>query len=292
MIFSKTVLVLMPMIAHCISAAMTTVTRGEHHRSMMVKTLERNARSIFLDDSGRRIQQNVFDDNESICDYVESSMGTDFLVGEAEGTCNCSGDPSETLEITCSMEKICDPTATTDAEPICGSMEFVVSIKGLLNENGDDLGANPSMAVSVCVDIDLVWLEEMCFTLNYDGTDMLVPTECGFTYGNENCICIVDTLALETDPAFDVDIPCFTWDCREVVPDPLVEYMFFSTCDGLPEGGAQGNITDSFPIFDGGVPPEVAREMEAYYAENGGSSAATNTVPFAALVWLVLAMLA
>jgi hypothetical protein len=265
---------------------------------MMVKTLERNARSLFAvnedGSGGRRIQQDMFADDQSVCDYIEATMGAGFLEGDVEGSCTCTGDVSDTLELSCSMDQICEP-GSADTEPICASMDFTIKMSGLMNENGDDLGDNPTLDMSICVDMDLDWFEELCFTMNYSGMDMLAPAGCGLTYGGEDCICLVDTVDFGDDNTFGMEVPCFTWDCTEVVPEPLVDYMYFSTCDAGLGDGSDGEITDSFAIFENGVPTEVAREMEAYQAENGngGSSAATSAISFgAAAVILAVAMVA
>jgi hypothetical protein len=288
MMFGKASLfALMPLVASAATA--TTASVGESHRTMIVKTLERNARSVLaLQRDGlqgrRRMEESLVGDDQSLCDFLETMMTSGLVeAGVIDGGCTCNEDDEDTLQLECAVDQICVPESD-DTEPICSSLYFAMMMSGLVDETVD-----PELTLNICVFTDVEWFDDICLSMVFDFEE-LAPTGCGLTYGDELCICTVDPESL-----------CITADCTEVAPEALAEYMSFNTCDD-----SEQDLTGALTVFESGVPAEVAQDMEANQAENGGSpaggdggssaggdggsSAATSTSSFGAAAAVILAV--
>jgi len=227
---------------------------------------------------------------ESMCEYVEQAMSGDFLdMQDAGSSCECTGDITDTIQVKCSASDICGPN-----EEICGSMDFAVILSNVMNEDGT-MGTSPSIEMKVCVDVDTIaWMEEICMSLLYEGFELFAPQSCGFTYDGQDCTCAIETMDLEAllgeefadlpSQFRDVELPCVVWDCSQVVPEPLVDYMQANSCeavtsDGMDIDGDDAQSMVGFSLLEEEIPPEVKQEMDQWYAENGGGSSATVSFP-------------
>ncbi|KAL3905851.1 MAG: hypothetical protein SGARI_004265, partial [Bacillariaceae sp.] len=222
------------------------------------------ARKLVSSDSLRAL---AGESQETFCSYMEEGMDFEDLGEGAEGECTCSGTIQDTIDLQCSFTNICD-----DLEEYCGDISFGITMSNLLDEEGE-LSDEATLDIKACVDVDVTWLEEICFTMTYAGLVLDVPTSCSVTYDGQLCSCTIDTVDIEGG-TFDMEVPCVMWSCQEVVPALLKPYMVQDTCNAPStmdeEAGPANPAVASLNSLEQ-IPEEVAKELEADAAENGGS---------------------
>ena len=236
------------------------------HRDLMVQTLH---------DKARKVQESggIFN-GDTFCELVEQEMSLEeeFAAEGITGSCTCEGTLDTTLTLACDFSNICG-----DRGEVCGTANFKVEMSNLIDADGNFNEVNPSMNWEVCVDVDGEWLKEICFKLDYNGLEFLVPTSCAVTYDEQDCVCSISTVSLSD--TFDIDVPCMAWDCTEVVPEQLKPYMKEDQCE-LLEGGTDAEAVElgstdtavtSFALFEQ-VPEDTQAELEATQASNSAAA--------------------
>jgi hypothetical protein len=156
-----------------------------------------------------------------VCDLVERHLGGDFIAG-ADGGCDCQGDLTETMSLTCDFENVCE-------DGICASIQVNATLAGIMEEGGG-FGKDPKLSMDACVITDVDFLEEMCLSVEFSKPDFFLPTECSFAYGGKECDCKIDKAE-----------SCYSFDCSSVVLSPsLAKGMISHTCKSvdLSKGGS------------------------------------------------------
>lgn len=171
-----------------------------------------------------------------ICDLFHLHLGNPFRLHRPRGDCKCEGTLAETTTLECAFDHVCD-------SDLCAQIQINASLSHIIDPNSPNpfgLGVDPEMKVSACVDTDLDELEEMCLDLDFAKPHFFWPKECSFSYGEQECVCVMDHN--------DNGIPCYAFDCSKVVPQDLAAVVVANTCKAIdlssPISGNQGNMID------------------------------------------------
>jgi hypothetical protein len=235
------------------------------HRDQLIDAIHHKARKLVSSDSLRAL---AGEDDQTFCGIVEQEMDFEDLGEGAEGECTCTGTVEDTINLSCAFTNICDET-----EDYCGDITFSISMSNLFDDN-DEFNAEAHMDIQACVDVDVTWLDEICFKVSFSGLDLIVPTECEVTYGGKQCSCTVDTVDIEGG-TFDMEVPCVMWSCQDVVPELLKPYMVEDTCNATSvmdeEAGPANPAIASLNSLEQ-IPKEVTTELEAEASKSGAMS--------------------
>jgi len=243
-------------------------TREEGLMAMIQKKLDilgsRNLRStIFLlsidneEDDNADAKSVKNKDPFQICDMVELFLG-DFFQGQDPlkgGHCDCSGNLVNATHVVCDFPHVCDEMMD---DSLCADMAINVTLTGFLDEHGR-FGPDPKVNISACMEPDLPNIEMMCLTMDFMKPKFFFPTACSFSYGEKECVCVIDD-----------EVPCYDFDCSSALPDPLDMYIVSNKCKkvDLSENGLDVSVflpaLADFPS-DGEKIPSTS--MEANFLE-------------------------
>jgi len=168
------------------------------------------------------------------CHLVSQHFGEDFLSGTTTGGCKCDGSLEGTLTLDCDFENVCDDTGI-----LCATVDVNVTLTNVLDENGK-FGKDPKMSLASCVDTNIDLLDKMCLDMEFAQPDFFLPSACSFSYGDEKCICKIDD-----------SIPCYDFDCSEVVTSTAMARMLVSdSCKTVDLSGRNG-VSMFLPALSG-----------------------------------------
>jgi len=171
-----------------------------------------------------------------MCDLVHLHFRNPFRLNKPRGDCKCEGTLAETTTLECAFDHVCDGN-------LCAQIQINTTLSHIVDPNSPNpfqLGADPEMKVSACVDTNRDELEEMCLELEFAKPQFFWPKDCSFSYGEHECVCVMDRN--------DNGIPCYAFDCSEVVPRDLAGIVVANTCKAIdlssPSFGKQGDEID------------------------------------------------
>lgn len=119
------------------------------------------------------------------------------------------------------------------------------------------MGRDPKVNVAACINPEVVDLETMCLTLDFAKPKFFLPSACSFSYGETECVCVIDD-----------SVPCYDFDCSSSLPDPLDKYIVSNKCKKVD---LSENVLDvsvflpalaDLPLGDEKVPTSMEASLE------------------------------